>query len=113
MLNNCRPHTSPVLTQRVERLLTTDWDVVLGRDNPEEDKIPTADDLIDAAREAVWDKHVRGQARGARAPPMSPLELRAVLKNLMQQRRDKVLPRNSTSDPRAIETVRGVDRCRN
>ena len=40
---------------------------------------------------------------------MSPLELRTVLKHVMEQRRDKVLPRPGTTEPANIEIVRGPD----
>lgn len=106
----CRPQTAPPLPQKIETVLTTDWDAVLGRDHPEVDKVPTADDLIDAAVEAAWDQRQRGDNKSLSAPPMSPLELRGVLKTMMQQSRGKLLPRSQSAEPACIETTRGLER---
>lgn len=109
-LTSCRPQTAPPVPKTTERVRAKDWEAVIGHDNPEIDRIPCADDLIDAVREAAWEEHTRADARGASLPPMSPLELRTVLKRAMQQRGDKVLPRSATAEPTNIETARGQDR---
>lgn len=101
----CRPQTAPAHTSSLQKVSTTDWDAVLGRDDPEIDAVHNRAYRMQPGA-AAW----RVGPQAGPVHPMSAADLRAVWRTTRAAHAARIPRRMEAAEPAAIETCRGPPR---